>query len=44
MHWLQSGRIAGMIFLPSCHCDLDLDTVEWLRGWIAEVGDIAIET
>ena len=37
--WLRSGRIAGLIFLASCYCDLDLDTVEWLRGWIAEIGD-----
>jgi hypothetical protein len=36
--WLADGRISDMIFLPSCHCDLELDTVEWLRGWIAEVG------
>jgi hypothetical protein len=28
-----------MIFVSSCECDLGLDTVEWLRGWIAEVGD-----
>jgi hypothetical protein len=39
LEWLMSGRIAGMIFLASCYCDLELDTVEWLRGWIADVGD-----
>lgn len=39
LRWLRAGRIAGMIFLPSCHCDLGLDTVEWLRTWIANVGD-----
>ncbi|HUG14552.1 MAG TPA: hypothetical protein VMM78_05975 [Thermomicrobiales bacterium] len=39
LDWLREGRISGMIFLPSCHCDLELDTVEWLRGWIASVGN-----
>jgi hypothetical protein len=39
LNWLREGRIAGMIFVSSCECDLGLDTVEWLRGWIAEVGD-----
>jgi hypothetical protein len=37
--WLRAGRVAGVIFLASCYCDLDLDTVEWLHGWIAEVGE-----
>ena len=39
LEWLHSGRVAGMIFLASCYCDLELDTVEWLRGWLADVGD-----
>ena len=42
LRWLRAGRLAGLIFLPSCMCDLELDTVEWLRGWIAEVGDEAL--
>jgi hypothetical protein len=42
LKWLRSGRITGMIFLASCYCDLELDTVEWLRGWIAEVGDATL--
>ena len=29
--WLRQGRIEGMIFLASCVCDLELETVEWLR-------------
>lgn len=37
--WLRQGRIAGMIFLASCLCDLELETVEWTRNWIARVGD-----
>lgn len=41
LRWLQEGRIAGMIFLASCICDLELEAVEWTRQWIREVGDIA---
>jgi hypothetical protein len=36
--WLKEGRIEGMIFLGSNVCDLELETVEWTRRWIAEVG------
>ena len=36
--WLEQGRIEGMIFLASNICDLELETVEWTRRWIAEVG------
>ncbi len=39
---LREGRIEGMIFLASCVCDLELDTVAWVRNWIDEVGDAAI--
>jgi len=39
LKWLGEGRIEGMIFLASCICDLGLETVEWTRRWIAEVGD-----
>jgi hypothetical protein len=28
-----------MIFLPSTVCDLELEVVEWVRGWIRKVGD-----
>lgn len=38
LRWLREGRIEGMIFLASCICDLDLETVEWTRRWIAEKG------
>ncbi len=38
LEWLKSGRIEGLIFLASCQCDLGLETVEWTRDWIAEVG------
>jgi hypothetical protein len=39
---LRQRRIEGIIFLASCICDLGLDTVEWTRGWISEVGGAAI--
>lgn len=39
LEWLRSGRIEGMIFLASCDCDMGLETVEWTRNWIREVGD-----
>lgn len=38
LEWLRQGRIDGMIFLASCICDLELETVEWTRQWIAEAG------
>jgi hypothetical protein len=39
LEWLRKGRIDGMIFLASVICDLNLETVEWTRNWIREVGD-----
>jgi len=36
---LKAGRIDGMIFLASCICDLEIESVEWTRAWIADVGD-----
>lgn len=39
LRWLTEGRIAGLIFLASCICDLGLETVEWTRGWLSEVRD-----
>lgn len=36
--WLEQGRIEGMIFLGSNVCDLELESVEWTRQWIADVG------
>jgi hypothetical protein len=39
LEWLRRGRIDGMIFLASVICDLNLETVEWTRNWIREVGD-----
>jgi hypothetical protein len=39
LRWLREGRIEGVVFLASCICDLGLETVEWTRQWIAEVGE-----
>lgn len=39
---LRAGRIEGLIFLASCICDLDLDTVAWTREWVARMGDEVI--
>jgi hypothetical protein len=36
--WLKEGRIDGLIFLASCICDLDIDTVRWARDWIDREG------
>lgn len=36
---LREGRIEGIIFLASCVCDLGLESVEWSRRWIADVGE-----
>lgn len=38
LEWLHQGRIEGMIFLASCICDLNLESVEWTRNWIQKVG------
>jgi len=39
LDWLRQGRIEGMIFLASNVCDIDLETVEFTRQWIAAVGN-----
>ena len=36
VEWLRQGRIEGIIFLASCVCDLELDTVEWLRREVSD--------
>ena len=36
---LRERRIEGMIFLATNICDLNLETVNWTRRWIAKVGD-----
>jgi hypothetical protein len=34
---LQSRRLDGLIFLASCICDLELESVEWVRRWVREM-------
>lgn len=40
LEWLKQGRLEGIVFLASCVCDLDLESVEWTRKWISEIGDL----
>jgi len=37
--WLLADRIAGIVFLATPICDLELPAVEWSREWISRVGD-----
>ena len=39
LRWLRQGRIEGMIFLANTTGDLELETWEYARKWIAENGD-----
>lgn len=39
LRWLREGRIEGIIFLSNSACDQEIETVEWTRQWIAEVGE-----
>lgn len=39
LKWLMEGRLEGVIFLGNTTCDLELESVEWTRRWIAQVGD-----
>lgn len=39
LRWLKEGRIDGMIFIGSILLDIGLQSADWLRAWIAEVGD-----
>jgi len=41
---LQNGRIEGIIFLASCICDLELEAVEWTRNWIAQHGQLHVNS
>lgn len=42
LRWLKEGRIEGMVFLASCLCDLEVETVDWTREWIARHGQLKI--
>jgi len=39
LKWLHEGRVEGLMFLGNGHYDIGYDSVEWLRGWIRDVGD-----
>ena len=43
LRWLREGRIEGMILLATNICDLNLETVNWTRSWVAEVGNQPLE-
>ncbi len=44
LDWLCQGRVESLVLLGSYLCDLGLDTVEWTRNWIADVGGTVIES
>jgi hypothetical protein len=39
LKWLHEGRVEGLILLATNICDLNLETVEWTRAWVARVGN-----
>ena len=39
LEWMREGVIEGLIFCSNCCADLGLPAVDWVRRWIAEVGD-----
>ena len=43
-HWLKKGDIEGIIFCSNCIADIGLDTVDYTRKWIADVGNERIQT
>lgn len=38
LKWLKQGRIEAMVFCGNWLCDRGLDTVDWTRQWIQQVG------
>ena len=38
-YWLKKGDIEGIIFCSNCIADIGLDTVDYTRKWISEVGN-----
>ncbi len=42
LQWLRQGRIEGLIFLATNICDLNIESVEWSRRWIAQVADLPL--
>lgn len=44
LKWLREGRVEGLILLGTNVCDLNLETVEWARAWVARVGSEPLTT
>lgn len=42
LKWLKAGRVESLMFLGSYLCDLDLEAVDWTKGWINRVADIRL--
>ncbi len=38
-HWLKEGSVEGLVFCSNAIADLGLDTVEYTRKWILEIGN-----
>ena len=38
-HWHKNGKIDGIIFLSNTIVDLELETVDYVRCWISDVGN-----
>lgn len=36
---IKKGELEGIVFCSNCIADIGLDTVEWTRKWIKEVGE-----
>jgi hypothetical protein len=39
LEWIRKGDLDGVVFCASTLVDIGLESVEWLRTWIKEVGD-----
>lgn len=37
-YWIKKGAIEGIVFCSNCIADIGLETVDYTRKWIAEVG------
>jgi len=40
--WIRKGMLEGIVFCSNCIADVGLETVEYTRNWIKNVGDEAI--
>ena len=37
-YWLKKGDLEGIIFCSNCIADIGLETVEYTKKWIAQIG------